>query len=153
MTWLLTIIGIIVLVVFILKNASGEVSKKQNRTPITGKRPLTMNEQPMFTKLIEALPEYKVLAQVAFSSFMTAKGNATRNTFNRKVADFVVIDKSFNVVAIVELDDSSHNGNEDRDAKRDALIAEAGFRVIRYKRTPDVNKIRSDFGLMSLENF
>lgn len=134
--------------VFVLKNMNGEQNKKGKRTPITGKRPLTMNEQPMFIRLIAALPEYGVLAQVAFSSFMTAKGYTTRNLFNRKVADFVVIDRNFNVVAIVELDDSSHKGREDNDANRDALINEAGFRVIRYKRTPDINQIRSDFGLM-----
>lgn len=61
---------------------------------------------------------------------MTAKRFPTRNLFNRKVADFVVLDKSLNIVAIVELDDSSHIGKEDKDADRDALVAEAGFRVI-----------------------
>lgn len=45
---------------------------------------------------------------------MTAKGFPTRNLFNRQVADFVVLDKSLNIVAIVELDDSSHIGKEDK---------------------------------------
>ena len=82
------------------------------RNPIKGKRIITMNEQPTFLRLLEALPEHIVLAQVAFSAFMTAKGYATRNLFNRKVADFVVLDKQFNVVAIVELDDASHKGKK-----------------------------------------
>ena len=106
-----------------------------------------MNEQPTFLRLREALPEHFVLAQVAFSAFMTASGYATRNLFNRKVADFVVLDKQFNIVAIVELDDSSHKGKEDKDADRDALVAEAGFRVIRYKRTPDLEQVRADFNI------
>ena len=105
------------------------------------------NEQPTFLRLREALPEHIVLAQVAFSAFMTASGYATRNLFNRKVADFVVLDKQFNIVAIVELDDSSHKGKEDKDADRDALVAEAGFRVIRYKRTPDLEQVRADFNI------
>lgn len=119
----------------------------RKRNPIKGKRVLTMNEQPTFLRLIEALPEHFVLVQVAFSAFMTAKGYATRNLFNRKVADFVVLDKNFNIVAIVELDDSSHKGKEDSDADRDALITEAGFKVIRYKRTPDIEQVKTDFGL------
>ncbi len=147
MNLLIIVIIIGAIALFVLKNGNNGKKEKGARTPITGKRPLTMNEQPMFIRLIEALPEYGVLAQVAFSSFMTAKGYATRNLFNRKVADFVVIDKNFNIVAIVELDDSSHKGQEDNDAERDALVNEAGFRVIRYKRTPDINQIRSDFGL------
>ncbi|MFW1921028.1 DUF2726 domain-containing protein [Acinetobacter geminorum] len=148
------IIGIFLIAIMILAILSvlkkGE-SKNRNakRNPIKGKRIITMNEQPTFMKLKEALPEHIILAQVAFSAFMTAQGYATRNLFNRKVADFVVLDKAFNIVAIVELDDSSHKGKENLDAERDALIQEAGFKVIRYKRTPELAQIHSDFNIAS----
>ncbi|WP_202732806.1 DUF2726 domain-containing protein [Acinetobacter pittii] len=148
------IVGIFLIVMMILAILNvlkkGE-SKNRNakRNPIKGKRIITMNEQPTFMKLKEALPEHIILAQVAFSAFMTAQGYATRNLFNRKVADFVVLDKAFNIVAIVELDDSSHKGKEDFDAERDALIQEAGFKVIRYKRTPELAQIHSDFNIAS----
>ncbi|WP_151905100.1 DUF2726 domain-containing protein [Acinetobacter nosocomialis] len=147
-------IGIFLIAIMILAILSvlkkGE-SKNRNakRTPIKGKPIITMNEQPTFMKLKEALPEHIILAQVAFSAFMTAQGYATRNLFNRKVADFVVLDKAFNIVAIVELDDSSHKGKEKFDAERDALIHEAGFKVIRYKRTPELVQIHSDFNITS----
>lgn len=148
------LIGMVLLTIIILAILNvlkkGE-SKNRNakRNPIKGKRIITMNEQPTFMKLKEALPEHIILAQVAFSAFMTAQGYATRNLFNRKVADFVVLDKAFNIVAIVELDDSSHKGKEDLDAERDALIQEAGFKVIRYKRTPELAQIHSDFNIAS----
>ncbi|ARG17750.1 DUF2726 domain-containing protein [Acinetobacter nosocomialis] len=147
-------IGIFLIAIMILAILSvlkkGE-SKNRNvkRTPIKGKPIITMNEQPTFMKLKEALPEHIILAQVAFSAFMTAQGYATRNLFNRKVADFVVLDKAFNIVAIVELDDSSHKGKEKFDAERDALIHEAGFKVIRYKRTPELVQIHRDFNITS----
>ncbi|MDO7540425.1 DUF2726 domain-containing protein [Acinetobacter nosocomialis] len=147
-------IGIFLIAIMILAILSvlkkGE-SKNRNakRTPIKGKPIITMNEQPTFMKLKEALPEHIILAQVAFSAFMTAQGYATRNLFNRKVADFVVLDKAFNIVAIVELDDSSHKGKEQFDAERDALIHEAGFKVIRYKRTPELVQIHRDFNITS----
>ncbi|HCV3151252.1 DUF2726 domain-containing protein [Acinetobacter baumannii] len=148
------IIGIFLIAIMILAILSvlkkGE-SKNRNakRSPIKGKRIITMNEQPTFMKLKEALPEHIILAQVAFSAFMTAQGYATRNLFNRKVADFVVLDKAFNIVAIVELDDSSHKGKEKFDAERDTLIQEAGFKVIRYKRTPELAQIHRDFNIAS----
>ncbi|WP_212511762.1 DUF2726 domain-containing protein [Acinetobacter seifertii] len=148
------IVGIFLIAIMVLAILSvlkkGE-SKNRNakRNPIKGKRIITMNEQPTFMKLKEALPEHIILAQVAFSAFMTAQGYTTRNLFNRKVADFVVLDKAFNIVAIVELDDSSHKGKEKFDAERDALIHEAGFKVIRYKRTPELVQIHRDFNITS----
>ena len=145
---MMMIFGIII-VMILLWLALGALKKQNNqreRNPIKGKRILTMNEQPTFLRLKEALPENIVLAQVAFSAFMTAKGYATRNLFNRKIADFVVLDQHFN---IVELDDSSHQGNEAKDENRDALIAEAGYEVIRYKRTPDIQQIKSDFSRLA----
>lgn len=146
MTWIIVLIVIFAIVGMVLGGAN-KGKKGGKRNPIKGKRIITMNEQPTFLRLREALPEHIVLAQVAFSAFMTASGYTTRNLFNRKVADFVVLDKQFNIVAIVELDDSSHKGKEDKDADRDALIAEAGFRVIRYKRTPDLEQVRTDFNI------
>ncbi|WP_151867797.1 DUF2726 domain-containing protein [Acinetobacter soli] len=149
MSTLLVLIIVFGAVVFVLAAQKGKKGTRE-RNPIKGKRILTMNEQPTFFRLREALPEHIVLAQVAFSAFMTAKGFPTRNLFSQKVADFVVLDKSLNIIAIVELDDSSHNGKEGRDADRDALVAEAGFRVIRYKRTPDFAQVQKDFGIISI---
>lgn len=148
------IIGIFLIAIMVLAILSvlkkGEIKNRNaKRNPIKGKPIITMNEQPTFMKLKEALPEHIILAQVAFSAFMTAQGYATRNLFNRKVADFVVLDKAFNIVAIIELDDSSHKGKEKLDAERDALIHEAGFKVIRYKRTPELVQIHRDFNITS----
>ncbi|QNX29409.1 DUF2726 domain-containing protein [Acinetobacter seifertii] len=143
------LIAIMVLVILSVLKKGESKNRNAKRNPIKGKRIITMNEQPTFMKLKEALPEHIILAQVAFSAFMTAQGYATRNLFNRKVADFVVLDKAFNIVAIVELDDSSHKGKEKFDAERDALIHEAGFKVIRYKRTLELVQIHRDFNITS----
>lgn len=146
MIWIIILIIVCAIFVFFFGNVN-KGNKKGERNPIKGRRVISMNEQPTFLRLREALPEHIVLAQVAFSAFMTAKGYTTRNLFNRKVADYVVLDKKFNVVAIVELDDSSHKGKEAKDAERDALIAEAGYRLVRYQRTPDLDQVKKDFGV------
>ena len=126
-----------------------ELEKKPLEEVIKGKlrksRPLTMNEQPMFMKLRETLePEYVVLSQVSFGAILWTWSYAVRNRFNRKIVDFVICDKGFNVIAVVELDDSSHKGKEERDAERDLILKEAGITVFRYKYTPESSKILED---------
>ncbi len=109
------------------------------------KDPLTANEQAMFNRLKGALPQYTVLAQVSFGALLAARSTATRNTFDRKIADFVVCDPAFQVLAVIELDDSSHKNRRERDAKRDAMLTEAGYRVVRYARIPDIDRVQADF--------
>ncbi|MEY4882428.1 MAG: hypothetical protein RIS34_282 [Pseudomonadota bacterium] len=106
----------------------------------------TANEQGMFWRLAECFkqPEFVVLAQVSFGALLSAKGGASRGSFSQKMADFVLLDKSFKVLAVIELDDSSHKGREKEDANRDAMLTEAGYRVLRYAKTPDRAKLLSD---------
>lgn len=106
---------------------------------------LTKNEAAMYNRLLQALPDKVILAQVSFGALLTARSTATRNRFDRKIADFVVCDKALQVLAVIELDDSSHRGKESRDAARDKLLQNAGYRVIRYPRVPDSEKVRADF--------
>ncbi|TCB11602.1 DUF2726 domain-containing protein [Acinetobacter sp. ANC 4641] len=132
-----------------------EIAKKPLEEVIKGKirksRPLTMNEQPTFRKLRETLePEYVVLSQVSFSAILWTWSNSVRNRYNRKIVDFVICDKGFNVVAVIELDDSSHKGKEERDAERDLLLNEAGITVFRYNFTPESSKILEDIKSVKL---
>ena len=109
---------------------------------------LTKNEQPMYWRLVEAFPSpsYVVLAQVSFSAMLKATQTGTRNRFDRKIADFVVVDRSFTVATVIELDDKSHESKGDSDASRDAMLKEAGYAVIRYKTVPSVETLRADLG-------
>lgn len=106
----------------------------------------TANEQGMFWRLVECFPqpEYVVLTQVSFGALLTARGGASRYSFAQKRADFILLDKSFKVIAIIELDDNSHKGREENDGKRDAMLTQAGYQVLRYARTPDKIKLMSD---------
>lgn len=77
-------------------------------------------------------------AQVSLGALPSSRSRASRNTFDRKIADFVVCDKAFQVLATVELDDS-HWGSKARDTARDLLLTAAGYRVLRYNRIPDID--------------
>lgn len=119
------------------KGARGERPKR--------KRLMTEREQAMHNRLTQALPDLVVLAQVSFGALLTARAYAVRNTFDRKVADFVVCDKAFQVLAVIELDDASHKSKAEKDGARDALLTSAGYRVLRYPNIPDIDRVRADF--------
>ena len=47
-------------------------------------------------------------------------------------------------MVIIELDDPSHLGKEKQDAERDAMLEEAGYRVLRYTSIPTVITLKND---------
>lgn len=132
--------AIIVAVVFAV---AVPAKKRKSAFSAKAKKPLTKNEQPMYFRLIEAFPELIVLAQVSFSALMNSTAQASRNKFDRKTADFVLCTKAFDVVAVIELDDASHNGRAKEDGDRDALLTGVGYRVLRFKKTPDVAALQT----------
>lgn len=125
------------------KKARGVTFKSQ-------KTLMTDVEQEMFRRLVKALPDYYVFTQVAFSQFLYTDGGSrnekfgTMATMKQKVADFVVCGPRFDMVAVIELDDSSHD--RQKDAKRDAVLREAGLKPVRWhvSRMPDAAQIRWD---------
>lgn len=108
------------------------------------KRVITPFEQKMFFRLNEAFPQHHVLAQVAFSALIDCDQFKLRSKFNRKVTDFVLLDKQLEVIAIIELDDPSHLGKEHIDAQRDEMLEQAGYQVYRYTDIPSCRDLRKD---------
>lgn len=155
MEFLLFIIVVVVGGLFFMaqmkKGASGETETKQGKASgnVWAKYILTKREQPMFFRLTESLPDCIVLTQVSFNALISANTQADRNTFNRKMADFVVCNKAFEVLAVVELDDSTHKGQEERDNKRDELLKKAGYNILRYKQVPNIDEVKRDIGGLS----
>lgn len=138
------VIAAVAIVVLAIKGKGGK-NRRYKAKPI-----LTDNEREFFTRLVNALPQYRVLPQVSFGALLVpaVSGkdyNATRATFSQKIADFVVCDAAMQVIAIVELDDRTHNA--DKDAKRDAMLEDAGYVVVRFqsRHKPDAAKIRKVF--------
>jgi very-short-patch-repair endonuclease len=121
------------------QNTSGFVDKPKARPPLTAR------EQAMYNRLVQTLPDLVVLPQVSFGALLTARTRAARSSFSRKIADFVVCDHSFKVVAVVALGDKSGKGKSQRDLDRYALLLQAGYRVLRYPRVPDVGRVEADF--------
>lgn len=143
---MLKLLWVVLPVLVLVLLAAAVAGTKQQRKAtghLSAKRPLTKREQSMYFRLIETFPDQVVLAQVAFSALLTTKDRPTRATFDRKVCDFVLCSKAFDVIAVIELDDASHQGRQDADAKRQALLTNAGYRVERFAQIPDVADLRN----------
>ncbi|MGN5048525.1 DUF2726 domain-containing protein [Aeromonas sp. 23P] len=111
---------------------------------------LTANEIEFFNRLTQALPDHYIFPQVSLGALLQPnvsgkdrkKFHSIRGTFAQKISDFVICTRDIKVIAIVELDDKTHNS--EKDAKRDAMIEQAGYRVIRWnsKTKPTLDEIR-----------
>jgi Protein of unknown function (DUF2726) len=114
---------------------------------------LTTNELEFLGRLESAVPEFRFHAQVSMGALLDPAVSRKdgkmffrlRGMFSQKIVDFVAqnrIDGS--IVAIIELDDLTHNG--EKDVKRDAMLTCAGYRIVRWhsKTKPEIAAIRAE---------
>jgi very-short-patch-repair endonuclease len=67
-----------------------------------------------------------------------------RNKYSQKYCDFAICSPSFFVIAVIELDDRTHNGKKTKDAERDEILESAGIRTIRYRQIPEPEQVKKD---------
>jgi len=131
-----------ILIAMIVVIAIAQALKGAGSGITTRARPvLTKSEQWMYWRLREAFPDSVVLAQVAFSALITSS-KRDRNRYSQKVADFVLMDRGLRVIAVIELDDWSHDGREHLDTARSRLLENAGLRVLRFRGKPELAELR-----------
>lgn len=140
-------IGSILIIFLKLLIKSKSNTKKIYHSPIEAQKLLTEHEKTMFYEIKKALPfDLHIFVQVSFGGLLKTKLNKTRWTFIGKRADFVICDKNFNVLAIIELDDKSHDTIEqkNKDKKRDEMLKNAGYKVLRYRYMPTIKQLQND---------
>ena len=118
-------------------------------------RPLSEVEQVLYWRLVEALPECVVLAQVPFTRFMKPPEAGEKIAIRHyramyariagKRVDFLVCLRDFTVVAAVELDDVSSERR--KDSTREDLLKSAGITPLRVfaEAIPSVETLREMF--------
>jgi hypothetical protein len=118
---------------------SGRELKRFELESIESKNLLTVTELGFYHQLRKSLPEYDVHAQVSVYQILRIKKglNYERiwNRFNRMTFDFVLVDDFTKVLAVIELDDKSHNyaSSQKRDAKKNELLAHLQIPMIRIQ--------------------
>ena len=113
---------------------------------------LTPNELEFLERLESAVPELRFHAQVSMGALLQPATErrrdnrayySARGMFSQKIVDFVAQRKGDGtIVAIIELDDRTHDRT--KDAKRDAMLAQGGYRTVRWhsKQKPSPADIR-----------
>ncbi len=122
-----------------------ENNAKQQDSALKQRAIFNINEQLTYTRLKEILPNHIILAHVSFDALLTTKYYRTRNKYRNMVADFVVLDESQQIKAIIALDDPMILKRIQRSQYQDALLQMAGYRVIRYDDVPEYAQLRDDF--------
>ena len=138
-------------VLILLKPKSKEDSASIEMWPFYAKKPLSQPEQILYFRLIEALPDHIILAQVQLSRFLGVKKGhnyqAWSNRINRMSADFVVCSKDAFVVAVIELDDATHQklDRQSADLKKNKALEAAEIKIVRWqaKSIPDIATIKA----------
>ncbi len=152
---LLVFLGIVFFLLAIPKNQ--EKNTEAELRPYVSKNPLTATETDFYHQLIEALPEYIVLAQVQLSSFLKIDCSLTSgkhhnkwfNPIAQQSVDYLICTKNFLIVAAIELDDKTHDNDDaiKRDYKKTSNLAAAKVPLIRWhaEAMPEVETIKQVF--------
>jgi very-short-patch-repair endonuclease len=119
--------------------------------PVSARPPLSRPEQTLYWRLCEAFPDHIVLAQVAIAQLLEVNDVPNRravfNRYRRLVADFVVCTRAFEVVAVIELDDRTHQnpGRASADERKSAVLGAAGLLLMRFnvRALPTAGELRS----------
>ncbi|MFZ3481933.1 DUF2726 domain-containing protein [Sphingomonas sp. 3-13AW] len=112
----------------------------QRSIPVVQRPVLTKAEAIFHEKLVEAIARMDgiaIHAQMAMGAFIQpdprlkpAKQVVTYRQFSQWRPDFVLVDRSWRVRLIIELDDPTHDAR--KDANRDRLTSAAGIRTVRF---------------------
>lgn len=124
---------------------------KDEAWPFYAKQLLSQPEQILFYRLVKALPDQIILAQVQVSQVLGVHKGFNfyewHNRINRLSYDFVICNKDGSVFAVIELDDKTHESIEriEADKRKDRATAAAGIRIVRWhvKSMPDEIVIRN----------
>ena len=137
--------SLILLCVLFMAWRSLENSTRQQDSALKQRAIFNINQQITYTRLKEILPQSTILAHVSFDALLTTKYSRTRHKYRNMVADFVILDEHHQVLAIIALDDPMALRHPQNAQYQDALLAMAGYRVIRYEDVPEYFQLRQDF--------
>lgn len=108
---------------------------------------MTENEREFYERLLAACPDCQIWPQVPILALVRPDAKEGSRAFwmafkrisNTRV-DWAIV-KDLEVLAIVELDDRSHDAR--KDAQRDRILKSCGYRVVRFSssRRPDPRQI------------
>ena len=103
--------------------------KRRQDSPLKRRGILNITEQIILLRLQQILPQHTILAHVAFDALLTTKYAHTRKKYQMLMADFVVLDQQYQVLAIVEIVDESYLNRRSQKHYQDNLLKQLQFEI------------------------
>lgn len=128
--------------------------KKKQKWPYKKVPIMSEIEKKFYKQLLFVFPLYHIFVQVQLSRIIRPpKGKKELQWLNkiwRLSLDYVIVDKEFNTIAVIELDDASHSlpRRKEIDLRKDKALKAAGIHLIRIK----TKHLPSNNSLLSLVN-
>ena len=141
-TGIVTVLAVILVSIGLLLNLAGKATGKYRRKDL-----MSANEKEFFGRLLSALPGHFVFPQVAMSAILEASAtNANvkhqdRLRIAQQRIDYLICNSACHTVAVIELDDRTHN--KKKDDIRDSRLAQAEIPTIRFesRQKPSIQDI------------
>jgi hypothetical protein len=150
---LLLLVAVVLGVAALLRRRGALPGGRDGPWPFHAKKPMSVPEQVLYHRLVKALPEHIVLAQVQVSRVLGVnrgfRFHEWNNRINRLSYDFLVCAVDASPLAAIELDDRSHetSARAETDLKKEKATSAAGLPLIRWhvKSLPGHDAIRAAF--------
>lgn len=143
MSLAIIVIAIIAGTLWVIRKIGTGGHAGRDHWPLYSKPLLTERETDFYRRLEVMYPEHRIFVQVALSQLLevspgTRDRRSIRNRFNQLVADFVLCRRDLSVVAVIELDDSSHAApnRQKADRRKANALESAGLRLVRIPAGP-----------------
>jgi len=124
-----------VVISLVLKELRPRDASHSRPWPLSAKRHLlTERERTLYRRLVQSLPDNLVLAQVQLLQVLEFRTGrrpyAVLNRINQLSVDFLVLDRETRPLAVIELDDSTHEMPDRRraDANKTHALKSAAYR-------------------------
>jgi hypothetical protein len=152
MTLFMSVLIAAVVISLVLRKLKPRDGSLARPWPLEAKRYLlTERERALYQRLVEALPNHVVLAQVQLLQLVKFRGGrrgyAIVNRISQLSLHFVILMPDTSIVAAIELDDATHEREDRRraDARKNHALRSAGIPLIRWqaKSLPDATAIRA----------
>ena len=144
-----------VLAFFLIVVLSSEIydrraEKRKNERLLFKKHMFTPSRKVMFKRLREAFPDAIVFPEVPYSDLLdNRKKNAKEKAkmalrFQGCRVNFVLCDDDLSVFCLIKFDETPEEKRKLKKLTSEEIFKEAGYRFIRYKNVPSVEKLKKD---------
>lgn len=134
--------GVLILTAIFVMVIKGLRAKNSAQDSLLKQRAIfSTHQQLIFMRLKELLPDFFVFVHVSYDSLLTTKFAHTRAKYKEMVADFVIVDENYQILAIINLESLAAIKRGRQMMYEEEILKSAGYRVLHYKGLPEADDL------------